>query len=350
MSALRTGWDRLVRWLVQLDPSRREILLATVALLVVIAVGTVGYSLVEGWPWMDGMYMTFITLSTIGYGEVQPLSPLGRIFTILLAITGIGIVTFVAARSAQLLLASERLRERRMMSRIDSLSDHYIICGYGRVGQRLAEDLQDAGRDFVVVDHDARAAEALSDTQMLYVKGDAEQEETLEAAGIHRAHGLILALPDESDNVFVTLTAREMNPNVMILARMIDHRNRSKLLNAGADKVIAPSEVGADRMAQVILRPNVDAFMERVLHASSLSLRIEEVEVKPGAPLAGQTLADSNFRQQYDAIVIGMIDQSEGGAMKFNPVPSDRIQEGDVLIVLGDPDMIRSLRTKGGTP
>lgn len=350
MSALRTGWERLVRWFVELDPSQREILLATAALLVVIAVGTSGYTLIEGWPWMDGMYMTFITLSTIGFGEVHPLSPLGRIFTVLIAITGIGIVTFVAARSAQLLLASERLRERRMMSRIDDLSDHYIICGYGRVGQRLAEDLQEAGRNFVVVDFDVRAIEELRETQMLYVQGDAEEEETLETAGIHRARGIILTLPDDSDNVFVTLTVREMNPNVIILARTIDHRNRSKLLNAGADKVIAPSEVGADRMAQVILRPNVDTFMDRVLHASALSLGIEEVEVQPGAPLAGQTLSQSNFRQQYDAIVIGMIDQSEGGAMKFNPSPEDRIQDGDVLIVLGDPDMIHSLRTKGCTP
>jgi voltage-gated potassium channel len=147
----------------------------------------------------------------------------------------------------------------------------------------------------------------------------------------------------------VTLTAREMNPDVFILARTIDHRNRSKLDHAGADKVIAPSEVGADRMAQVILRPNVDQFMERVLHASALSLQIEEVEVKPGAPLSGQTLSESNFRQRYDAIVIGMIDRSEG-TMKFNPAPSDRIQEGDVLIVLGDPDMIHSLRKQGCTP
>jgi len=317
---------------------------------VVIAIGSTGYVLIEGWPWMDGLFMTFITLSTIGFGEVHPLSPLGRIFTIFLAITGIGIVTFVAARSAQLLLASERLRERRMMNRIEALTEHYIICGYGRVGQRLADVLREADREFVVIDYAEEAAEQLRDEGMLFVQGDAEDEDMLRRAGIDRARGIILALPDDSDNVFVTLTAREMNPDVFILTRTVDHRNRSKLLNAGADKVIAPSEVGADRMAQVVLRPNVDTFMERVLHASALSLRIEEVEVQPGAPLAGQTLSESNFRQQYDAIVIGMIDQSEGGAMKFNPSPSDRIQEGDVLIVLGDPDMIHALRTQGCQP
>ena len=343
--------EGVLNWLASMDPSRREIILATAALAVVVATGTVGYTMLEGWPWIDGLYMTFITLSTIGFGEVRPLSPVGRFFTIFLALTGIGIVTFVAARSAQLLLASERLRERRIMKRIDQLTDHYIVCGYGRVGQRLAEDLQASGKSFVVIDQADREIEELRQTDMLYVKGNAEEEETLRAAGIDRAFGIILALPEDSSNVFVTLTAREMNPNVFILARTIDHRNRTKLLHAGANKVIAPSEVGADRMAQVILRPNVDQFMERVLHASgALSLQIEEVEVHKGAPLAGQSLAESNFRQQFDAIVIGMIDQSEGGAMTFNPSPSDVIQEGDVLIVLGDPTMIRTLRENGCTP
>lgn len=342
--------EPFLNWLADMDPSRREIILATVALVIVIGVGTSGYAVIEGWPWKDGLFMTFITLTTIGFSEVRPLSDAGRLFTIILAITGIGIVTFVAARSAQLLLASERLQERRNMKRIKQLTGHYIICGYGRVGQRLAEDLDRADRDFVVIDQSEREIEQLRDENFLYVQGNAEDEETLRKAGIEDAYGLILALPEDTANVFVTLTAREMNPRVFILARTIDHRNRSKLLHAGANKVIAPSEVGADRMAQVILRPNVDQFMERVLHASALSLQIEEVEVLPGAPLAGETLAQSNFRQQFDAIVIGMIDQSEGGAMKFNPSPGDHIQEGDVLIVLGDPDMIRTLREEGCTP
>ncbi len=140
-----------------------------------------------------------------------------------------------------------------------------------------------------------------------------------------------------------------MNPAVFILTRTIDRRNRSKLLHAGADEVIAPSEVGADRRAPVILRPNVDQFLERVLRAGALSLQIDEVEVHPGASLAGQSLAESNFRQQYSAVVIGIIDQSEGNQMRFNPSPNDRIQEGDILIVL-DPDMIRTLREQGCTP
>jgi voltage-gated potassium channel len=177
------------------------------------------------------------------------------------------------------------------------------------------------------------------------VQGNAEEEGTLRAAGIERARGLILALPQDSSNVFVALTAREMNPDLFILARTVDHANRSKLLNAGADKVIAPAEVGADRMAQVVLRPHTDEFMERVLHTSALSRQIDEVQIHADAPLAGKTLAESNFRQQFDAIVIGIIDATSGH-MTFNPSPSEQLDAGDILIVLGEADVIDALRKK----
>ena len=349
MSLLGTPRDALMDWLARMDPSRREILLASLALLVLFVIGTTGYALLEGWSVMDGLYMTFITLSTIGFQEVQTLSDQGRLFTLGLGITGIGLLTFVVARSAQLLLASERLRERQNMKQINDLSDHYVICGYGRVGQRLAEDLQAAGKPFVVVDIADEEIAELRDDDFLYVQGNAEEDEVLQTAGIDRARCLILTLPEDSSNVFVALTAREMNPDLFILARTVDHDNRSKLLHAGADKVIAPSEVGADRMAQVVLRPNVDDFMERVLHAHALSLQIDEVEVHPSAPLAGQSLAESNFRQQFDAVVIGIID-AETGDMTFNPTPASRIEAGDILIVLGDSSVIRSLREKVCTP
>ncbi len=339
----------LLDWLARMDPSRREIFLASLALLVLFVIGTVGYTVLEGWSWMDGLYMTFITFSTIGFQEVHTLSDTGRLFTLGLGITGISILTFVVARSAQLLLASERLRERNLMTQINALSDHYIICGYGRVGRRLAEDLDAADRPFVVIDVADEEIEDLRKADILHVQGNAEEEEILRKAGIERAHGLILTLPEDSSNVFVALTAREMNPDLFILARTIDHDNRSKLRSAGANKVIAPSEVGADRMAQVVLRPNVDDFMERVLHTHALSLQIDEVEVHPNAPLAGQSLAESNFRQQFEAVVIGMID-GDTEEMTFNPRPSARIDAGDVLIVLGDSTVIQSLRKTVCTP
>lgn len=345
MAFIRTPWEALIAWLARMDPSRREIFLAVLALLLLFAVGTAGYVLLEEWSVADGLYMTFITLSTIGFQEVKPLSDAGRFFTFALGSTGIGILSFVAIRSAQLLLVSDRLRERRIMKRIDALSDHYIVCGYGRVGERLTEDLLREGKSVVVVDVDDDIAADLSEDERLHVQGNAEDEETLRAAGIERARGLILTLPEDSSNVFVALTAREMNPDLYILARTIDHDNLSKLRNAGADKVIAPSEVGADRMAQVVLRPHTDDFLERVLHTSALSRQIDEVQVHRNAPLAGQTLAESNFRQEFEAIVIGIID-ADTGAMTFNPSPTERIEAGDILIVLGETSVIDALRER----
>lgn len=349
MGLIGRPWEALITWLAEMNPSRREIFLAVLALLVLFVIGTIGYTLLEGWTWMDGLYMTFITLSTIGFQEVHSLSNVGRLFTLGLGITGIGLLSFVVARSAQFLLASERLRERRLMKQLDQISDHFIICGYGRIGQRLAEDLRREGKPVVVVDIEDVVISRLREGDYLHVQGDAQEEETLRTAGIERAQGLILTLPNDSSNVFVTLTAREMNPDVFILARTVDQENRSKLLNAGADKVIAPSEVGADRMAQVVLRPNVDQFLEGVLRARALSLQIDEVKVLPNALLAGQTLAESNFRQQFEAIVIGIID-SQTEEMTFNPSPSYRIGEGDILVVLGDSTVIRTLREKACTP
>lgn len=346
MASLRSIREGIVSWLIDLGETRREILIASLLLMGLLIGGGYAYQVVEGWPWIDGFYMTFITLTTIGFTEVHTLTMSGRFLTVVIGALGIGIATFVVARVAQLLLVSDRLQKRHMQERIDRLNNHYIICGYGRVGHRLAEDLIRAEKRFVVVEKDKEVIESNPLDDLLYLIGDAQDEEVLRGAGIDRARGVIIALPQDSFNVFVTLTAREMNPNVYILARTVDHKNRGKILHAGADKVIAPSEVGADRMAQVILRPNVDQFMERVLHTGALSLQIEEVRVREDAPLAGETLASSMFRQKFDAMVIGMID-SDTGEMKFHPGPSDIIEPGDILIVIGDSEMIRRLREEG---
>jgi voltage-gated potassium channel len=349
MRFFRALRERFVTWLIDLGQTRREILIASSLLLLLLVSGGFAYQWVEGWPWIDGFYMTFITLTTIGFTEVHTLSNAGRLVTVIIGVIGIGIATFVIARFAQLLLVSDRLQRRHMQEQIDRLSDHYIICGYGRVGHRLAEDLFRANRPFVVIERQEDVIEGEMIEGMLYLVGDAEDDDTLQRAGLDRAEGVIIALPDDSLNVFVTLTVRELNPDIYILARTVDHENRRKLLHAGADKVIAPSEVGADRMAQVILRPNVDEFMERVLHTGALSLQIEEVRVKSGAPLDGETLAGSTFRQRFDAVVIGIID-SDTGEMTFHPGPSDRIEAGDILIVIGDSEMIRRLRDEGCHP
>ena len=339
-------FKRFGTWLADIEPTQREILFASIFLVLWFLIGTLGYAAIEGWDLMDGLYMTFITLTTIGFAEVYTLSTTGRLFTILIAFVGIGSVAFVAARSAQVLLAGELLRQRQMTRKIRKMHDHYIICGYGRIGKRVAADLQTAGKAFVVLERDEELVQAMQDTGIPALTGDAEDEETLRQAGIALARGLITLLPEDSDNVFVTLVARELNPNLFILARTNHSKNRRKLLQAGAAQVVAPSDVGADRMAQVILRPNVDRFMAQVMKSSDLGLMMEEVPIEPHAWLAGKSLAQARFRQKFDAIVITII-KGLTGEMKFNPGPNDRIEAGDVLIVLGSQEMIHRLRREG---
>lgn len=328
------------------DSARRDLLLANLFLLSLLALGMFGYSIIEGWSLLDSLYMTFITLTTIGFKEVHELSALGRLFTIVLGLVGIGTVAFIAARSAQILLTSHRLLLRQMNKMIQKTRDHYIICGLGRIGFRIAQDLERQKVPYVVIELNEQKLERPSARDMLYVIGDAEQEETLRAAGIDRAKGLILTLPDDRANVFVTLVARELKPDLFVLARTDKHQNERKLLRAGADKVISPYEIGADRMAQVVLKPNVDHFMERVLHTGALNLVMEEVRVLEGSLIAGRTLSESQFRQRFDAIVVAIMD-SVTQDMDFNPSPTVVIKPDDLLIVLGSGEMIDRLRSEG---
>lgn len=350
----RLGLRRhLLGYLARTSTARREVTLALIFILLLLAVGSVGYALLEGWSWFDGLYMAFITITTIGFQEVRDLSVWGRLLTMVIALLGIGTGGLVATRLAQLLLTNQNLRQRRIARMIDRMDRHLIICGFGRIGRRIVQDLHHSDRPFVVVEEKEEHIESLREAQIPCVQGDAREEEVLHAAGIERAQSLLLTLPEDATTVFVTLTAREItgdsNADLFIIARTNDHRNRSKLLTAGASKVIAPLEVGADRMAQVVMRPNVDRFMEEVLRTGALGLQMDEVHVQENAPLAGRTLAESKFRQQFEAVVVAVIEPDEDD-MNFNPGANMKIQAGDILVVLGNPEMIRRLREEGCTP
>ena len=326
----------------------RELVVANLFLGCVLITGTMGYMLIEGWPFTDALYMTFITLTTIGFAEVHELSDGGRLFTIIIGLAGIGSVAFIATRTAQVLLNTSAFRYRTMMKSIDATSDHYILAGYGRIGQRIANDLKRHQVPFVVLEKEEDKQDVLNRAGYLFLIGDAESEELQTAAGIERAKGLILTLPEDRANVFATLVARELNPDLFIMVRTDTNANRRKLIRSGADKVVAPYEIGADRMAQVLLRPSVERFMERVLQADALAYTMDEVRVQEGSNLAGKSLQEANFRQQFDAIVVAVMDGQTMG-MSFNPGPSEQIKAGDTLIVMGSADMITRLRTEGCT-
>ena len=327
--------------------ARREVLLGTLAVGVLIGLGMVGYMLIEGWAVMDAFYMTAITLTTIGFGEVQPLSDGGRLFTAGLAFVGIGTFATIATRVVQILIISDVLRQRAMQRRIDRLSGHYVIAGFGRLGQRIVRDLTTAGRDVVVVDQRDDRAEELEAAGIPHVQGDAEDEATLRAAGLERAAGLVLVLPQDAANVFVALTAREVQGDgLFIVARTNEQTSLNKLLRAGADKVISPLEIGADRIAQTILRPRVDRFMEQVLGVGALDFDLEEVTIEAGSLLDGKSLAEVDFRRRFDAVVVGVL-RAETAEWRFNPDARLALAAGDALIVLATAEQIRKIRTDG---
>ncbi|MEJ2490653.1 MAG: potassium channel protein [Desulfuromonadales bacterium] len=315
----------------------RHLRFSVAALFSVIAIGTVGYALIEDWAVFDALYMTVITLATVGFREVHDLSQEGKLFTIVLIICGTGVIAYTLSSLIQFTLEGQLrkiLGRKKLESRISKLKGHYIICGYGRIGHLICREFQSRPTTFVVVEKDPQQIERLDREGYLYVEGDATDDETLQAAGIEDAKGLITAVTSDTDNVYITLTARGLNPKLFILARSGEEGSEKKLLRAGASKVISPYTIGANRMAQAILRPSVVDFIELATTSAHLALQIEEIRIAPGSNLVGKTLVDSGIRQTMGIIIVGI--KQTDGKMSFNP-PSDQVLEPNaVLIILGE--------------
>ena len=314
--------------------------IALTFLILVLLMGTSGYMVLEGWSPIDSFYMTILTLSTVGYGEVHPLSPTGRIFSIVLIVTGVGTAAFVIRRAAQIML-DERIRTvlgRRTMKTIQKMKNHYIICGYGRMGRVICQELQEKGYPLVVVENDPEVLEEMDRLGYPRVGGDATVDEILVEAGIGRAKGIVSVVTHDTENVFITLTARGLNPRLNIVARAGEDKSVQKLVRAGANKVISPHDLGGFRIAQALIRPTVHDFLERIVDDKSLDLRLEEVEIRPGSRLDGVTVADSGLRKELNLIILAIKDAK--GGMTFNPSFETGIRAGDTLVVLGrGPDL-----------
>ena len=319
--------------------------IATALMVMIFILGSLGYHFIEGMSFFDGFYMTFITITTIGFSELTNLSDAGRVLTMVTFVMGIGVISYIASQTTQLLFESELFRKRAMKKQLEKMENHYIVCGYGRIGHRIAEVLRDAEIPLVVVENRDTSIDRVRSDRILYVEGDAQEEQVLKDAGIERARGLICALSKDQDNVFVTLIAREINENIFILVRTNERPNTPKIYRAGADKVISPYEIGADRMANVILRPHVDQFIDRITGGEQDHV-FDEVKVFEDADLAGKTLAEAHIRQKYFVVIIAIIPEGDEGIL-FNPGSEDKINEGDSLIVLGDVERIEHLRIEG---
>jgi len=329
---------------------KRRALAALAAFGLLCGLGAVGYVLIEGVAFGEALFMTVITLTAVGYEEVFPLSDAGRTYTALVLVAGISWMGAWFALITSFLVEldlTQVLRSRNMTRRIEELSDHVIVCGVGRTGTEVVRELRDTGVPWVVVERDGDRVEALRQEfpDGLFVKGDATRDAELEAAGVERARGLVAALSHDTDNLFICLSARDLNPEMAIVARASEEETRDKLFRAGATHVVSPEISGGVRMASMLLRPTVMSFLEVATRSTDQSLRIEQIPVREGDRLAGRTLAEARIPQKTGLIVIALRHGGDGGEFAFNPGPDARIEPGDEVIVLGTRDQVSELET-----
>jgi voltage-gated potassium channel len=313
------------------------------ALLVLVVIGMAGFHYLEGWSWFEGFYMVLTTITTIGYGELHPLSHAGRIFNSFIIVAGVALLLLFFGGATQALLEFELqsvFGRRRMDREISRLSDHYILCGAGRVGRSAARELARKPLPFVVIDTDETKLARYSEEGWLTLVGDATQAPVLRQAHIERARGLVASTTTDATNIYIILTARSLNPKLNIIARASEDEAEKHLITAGANHVVSPYNFAGYRIAQTFMRPHVVDFFDTAM-GRELPLEIEEVQVQPGSRVAGKTLEGSRIRQEMGVIVLAI--KGEASLMRFNPSPDEVIHEGDHLIAMGEPEGLRRL-------
>ena len=320
----------------------RNLRLIGMALTGVLLAGTFAFHFILGWDWLDSFYMVVTTLTTIGYQEVHPLSPTGRVINLFIIFFGVALVFLAIGALTQALLEFELhsfFGRRRMERDISRLSDHYILCGAGRVGRSVARELASRPVPFVVIDAN-QAKAARYNEEWLVIVGDATQEQTLRNAHIEKARGLVAATTTDATNLYIVLTARSLNPKLKIIARASEEDAEKHLLTAGADSVVSPYLFAGHRIAQSFLRPHVVSFLDTATTHLGMDLEIGEIFVGGDSSFAGKTIETSRIRQDRGVIILAI--KREKG-MRFNPSPEDRIEPGDFLIAMGEPSQLRQL-------
>ncbi|QJA06581.1 potassium channel protein [Thermosulfurimonas marina] len=317
-------------------PYLRRLALGFGILTTLIGAGVLGFAFLEHLPLFEAFYLTAATITTVGYGDIVPHTTAGRLLAILIAFGGAGLFFYAIGLVSELILSEtfpHLFGRRQMEDSISKLRQHYIICGYGRIGKHICR-LIVREVPFVVIENDPEVIPELEKEGYLFLEGDATNEEVLLKAGVERARGLVTVLRSDADNVYITLTARSLNPRIFIMARADDERVVKRLRQAGANQVFSPYLIGARRMALAILRPAVTDFLELTTPEANLELQLEEVRLRPDSPLVGRDLLSSRIREVSGAIVLAV--KKLAGEMIFNPPPSYRLEAGDVLVVLGE--------------
>lgn len=325
-----------------MDPLRK-VLISLLTLVILVGGGTSGYVLIEGWTPFESLYMTIITLATVGYKEVYDLSDQGKFFTIVLILVGTGTIAYTIGSMLQFMVEGQLRRllgRKKLQKRISKQKDHYIVCGFGRIGRMVSQEFASKPLPFIIVEQDAERCQQLEEEGYLFVHGDATHDDILEKAGIRQAKGLVTVVTSDSANVFITLTARGINPDLFILARSSEDSANIKLMRAGANKVVSPYKIGASRIAQAILRPSVVDFIDIAIGRENIELQLEEIRVSPASNLVGKKLIDSGIRKNLGLIIVGIKKENQ---MRFNPDPEIEIEADDILIALGKPPEIKHL-------
>jgi voltage-gated potassium channel len=315
----------------------------------ILAGGCLGYILIEGWEGFDALYMTITTLTTVGFQEVHPLSRSGRIFTLFLILFGVGFFLYFLGSITGMVVQGtlkDIVGRRKLDKQINQISGHYIICGFGRIGRTVTQLLKEKPFEVVVIEKNPDYIPTFQEKSLLYVLGEATSEEHLLKAGITRAKGLVAAASSDADNVYITLTARGINPDLFILARAAEESSIKNLTRAGADKVISPYDIGARRMANTILRPTVIDFIELAVHNRNLDLQMEELVIGSHSNIKDTTLMESAIRRDHNLIVVAI--KKKSGEMIFNPSSQAKLQEGDTLVALGDRENLNRLEKRLG--
>ena len=316
--------------------------MAFISIVFITAAGTIGYMVIEGWSFHDSLYMTIITITTVGFGEVHPLSVEGQFFTIILLIVGVGIILYLLGTEAKLLLEGqleEYIGRSRLEKKISELRNHYIVCGFGRMGRTVAKEFKAKGIDILVIEKEP--VPQIDSEEYLIIEGDASNEEVLRAAGIMRAKGLVSVLPTDAENLFVVLSARELNSDLFIVTRASEESAERKILRAGADRVVSPYQTGGMRIVDTVLKPAVVDFIEFATKTGNVELQIEEVLIESDSKVSGKTLNEAAIGRDLGIIIVAI--RKADGTMEFNPGSASKIESGDTLVALGEVSKLKEL-------